>query len=249
MGVHHTPAARLTGLLAVGVGLCLALVAYHRFNRTPGPTSGRTPWPSDDPVWRTRHATYTAAARTDRLDVIGLGDSIMRAWEDVPEVWAERVTARLSAFFGIGLETTCGLLWRLDDGELSGASPKLVIVLIGTNNRWVNDDPADIADGIAAVVRRVTDQMPAAKVLVLGLLPQGWKATATSRRVFADVNRRLLPLDDGRRVFVRDVGRCLLESDGSLTTDISPDGTHLTPAGYVRFADALRPLVRELCEE
>ena len=121
----------------------------------------------------------------------------------------------------------------------------LVVLLIGTNNRWVKDDPADIALGIAAVVERVREQLPAAKVLVLGILPQGRAADASSRRVFAGVNCRLVDLDGGP-VTVRDVGGCLLEPDGTLSSAISTDGTHLTRAGYVRLADALGPLVREL---
>jgi lysophospholipase L1-like esterase len=233
----------LVGGLLVSAGLVWLAVKWR--NQPVGPTSGNVPWPSDHPVWQARHAEFVAAGR-DGFDVICLGDSLTWGWDDHRDLWAGRVTPHRTGFFAIGGETTNGLLWRIDDGELSGPPPKLVVLLVGTNNRWVKDDPADIAGGIAAVVGRIRERQPSANVLVLGILPQGWTAEASSRRVFAAVNERLRGLDDGRRVFVRDVGGCLLEADGSFSTATSSDGTHLTRAGYERLADALRPLVRQL---
>ncbi len=232
-------------LLAVLAVVAVAVVV--RWNKPTGPESGTEPWPGDEPIWHTRHAEFVADRPPDGYDVLCLGDSLTWGWDDHRDVWADRVTRRPTAFHAVGNETTNGLLWRIDHGELNGLTPKLVVLLIGTNNRWVKDAPDDIAAGIAAVVGRVREQLPTAKVLVLGVLPQGRSASASSRRVFADVNRRLVSLDDGP-VTVRDVGGCLLEPDGTLSDLISPDGTHLTRAGYVRLANALGPLVRERLE-
>jgi lysophospholipase L1-like esterase len=62
-----------------------------------------------------------------------------------------------------------------------------------------------------------------------------------------DVNARLARLDgfDGKVVF-RDIGAIFLEPDGSILPTVSPDGLHLTPEGYRRWASVLEPLVREL---
>jgi lysophospholipase L1-like esterase len=230
--------------LLAGVAVPVVVMLVGKLNRPAGPEGGSVPWPGDDPIWRTRHAEFVADSQNGGYDVLCLGDSLTWGWDDHRDVWAERVTPRRTAFHAIGNETTNGLLWRIDHGELDGLDPKLVVVLIGTNNRWVTDDPDDIAGGIAAVVGRLRERLSRAKVLVLGLLPQGRSANDASRRVFAEVNRRVAAFDGGP-VAVRDVGGCLLEPDGSLSDAISPDGTHLTRAGYARLADALGPLVRE----
>lgn len=236
-------------LVPVLVAVGLLAGAWGRWNCPVGPPNGRVPFEYDSDIWRTRHAEFVAAKRATDFDVICLGDSLTWGWDDHRDLWAERVTARPTAFFAIGGDTTNSLLWRVDHGELDGPPPKLVVVLIGTNNRWVKDDAEDIAGGIAAVVARVRVRVPTAKVLLLGMLPQGHRPGDSGRRLFAAVNQLLMPLDDGRFVFVRDVGGCLLEPDGELTTDTSEDGTHLTRAGYERLAVALGPELRTLLGE
>lgn len=213
------------------------------------PPSGRVPQARDLALWHQRHAEFVAAGRTGQFDVLAIGDSLTWGWNEHRDVWAERVTSRPTGFFAIGGDTTNNLLWRLDHGELDGPPPKLVIVLIGTNNLWTNPDPADIADGITAVVGRVRERVPTAKVLVLGILPHGYEPTAYGRAVFAAVNVKLAALDDGRTVFVRELGTSLLEPNGTLSERVSYDATHLTREGYIRFADALGPIVRQLIGE
>lgn len=231
-------------VLVVGGAVAIAVGVSVRMKSPTGPESGSVPWPSDEPIWQTRHAEFIADSQNGGYDVLCLGDSLTWGWDDHRDVWAERVTRRRTAFHAIGNETTNGLLWRIEHGETDGLDPKLVVVLIGTNNRWVKDDPEDIAGGVAAVIGRVRERLPRAEVLVLGLLPQGRSANVESRRVFSDVNRRLAAFDGGP-VAVRDVGGCLLEPDGALSEATSPDGTHLSREGYTRLADALGPLVRE----
>lgn len=230
-------------LVACGVA-AIAVAVAGRVKSPTGPQNGSVPWPADDPVWRARHAEFIADSQNGGYDVLCLGDSLTRGWDDHRDVWAERVTRKRTAFHAIGGETTNALLWRLEHGETDGLDPKLVVLLIGTNNRGVKDDPDDIAGGVAAVVGRVRERLPRTKILVLGLLPQGRSADGGSRRLFAEVNRRLAAFDSGP-VAVRDVGDCLLEPDGTLSSDTSTDGTHLTRRGYERLADALGPLVRE----
>jgi beta-glucosidase len=240
-------------LAAVATGLAAVLIAVWYGGRVARPTAdlshyARTPRPRDLPDWQQRHAGFVAAAR-DRHDVICLGDSITREWADHRALWAARVTRRPTAFFAIDGDTTCNLLWRIDHGELDGPPPRLVVVLVGTNNRLEHPDAADIADGIRAVVERVRAKVPTAKVLLLGVLPHGRAADGESRRLIADVNDRIAGLADGANVVYRDFGGRLLDPDGTLSEAVSHDGTHLTRAGYERWANALGPVVRELLGE
>lgn len=234
----------LLALLAVTCGVAVGLTA--RLNRPVVVVTGRVPASSDHPVWRQRHAEFVAASRAGNLDVICLGDSLTWGWDDHRDLWAARVTPRPTGFFAIGGDTTSHILWRVENGELDGPPPKLVWVMAGTNNRWLVDDPDDIAESVGEIVRRVRAKVPTAKVLVLGVFPQGARPSASSRAMFAEVNRRLPALADGKAVFFRDIGGCLLEPDGTLSDEVSYDETHLTRVGHERLAEALRPILREL---
>ena len=149
--------------------------------------------------------------------------------------------------FATSHDTTSNLLWRLDHGELDGVSPKVVVVLIGTNNRKDTTQTAeDVAKGIEAVVNRIKAKQPAAKILLLGILPQGRRTSDSGRLMFDRVNALIAKLSDGETVFYRDHGPALLDADGRLTTEVSPDGTHLTRLGYERWAGVLDDDLRKV---
>ena len=89
---------------------------------------------------------------------------------------------RRAARFGIGGDSTQHLLWRLDHGEIDGIHPKVVVLLIGTNN-LVSHTPAEIAEGITAVVAKLREKLPASRILLLGLFPA--RRLRTIPRAFA----------------------------------------------------------------
>lgn len=241
-------ARRLLSLFAAVVTAALSLfVITLTANRPPGYDAAR---PEDRPVpgWHARHQALVAACRAGGLDVLVVGDSLTEGWDAHRDVWADRVTGRPTAFFGIGGDTTNHLLWRLAHGELDGPPPKLVVVLIGTNNPWPSDDPGNNAAGVLAVVGRVRARVPSAKVLLLGLPPRERDPDAVSRRRFTALNALLAARVEPPAVY-RDIGRALLEPDGRLSEAVSDDGTHFTRRGYERWADALGPVVRELLGE
>src|SRR5512136_2505466 len=76
-----------------------------------------------------------------------------------------------AANFGIGGDTTQGVLYRLQHGEGQGFSPKAVMLMIGTNNTGRNTE-AEIAEGIGAVVLELRKDFPKAKILLLGVFPR-----------------------------------------------------------------------------
>src|SRR5205823_5263650 len=131
-----------------------------------------------------RHDTFVQIAKRGGVDVLFLGDSITDAWGGDGHdpraagaaIFKEEFVPLKTANFGIGGDRTQHVLWRLQNGELEGIQPKVVMLMIGTNNSNGRDNTAEeIADGIKAIVKEVHKHSPRTKVLLLGIFPRGPK--------------------------------------------------------------------------
>ena len=58
------------------------------------------------------------------------------------ENWNTNFFGWNAADFGWGADSIQNILWRLENGELDGVNPKIIVVLAGINNipRALNDD-------------------------------------------------------------------------------------------------------------
>jgi lysophospholipase L1-like esterase len=205
-----------------------------------------TPAPRDA-KWLTRHEGFVAIAKKGDVDVLLLGDSITDAWRQPPakEAWDKHFAPRRAANFGIGGDRTQHVLWRITNGELDGITPKVVMLMIGTNN--TNSDSAEhIAEGITAIVKTIRQKSPTTKVMLLAVFPRGEKPDNPGRTKIAEINKTISKLDDGKSVRYLDIGRSFLQEDGTLTKEIMPDFLHLSAKGYAIWGDAVAPLLREM---
>lgn len=204
------------------------------------------------PRFDERHRENLARAAAGPIGVLFLGDSITEGWfwGGNREIWEESFGALAPANFGIGGDQTQHVLWRIENGELDGIAPKVVVLMIGTNNIGYPVD--EIRDGVHAVARRVREKLPKSRLLLLGIFPRGADPTdpsvAAMRAKIDIVNRSLAALDDGDRVRYLDLGPRLAERDGSLAPQIMPDALHLSAAGYRIWAEAMAPLLAAMME-
>jgi lysophospholipase L1-like esterase len=129
-------------------------------------------------------------------------------------------------------------------GEFDNVSPKVVVVMIGTNNMDLNT-PDEIAAGIAAICAELHRRAPAAHTLLLGIFPRGALPDATRERV-RSVNERIARLDGHDGVTYLDIGKAFLEADGSISTDVMYDFLHPTAKGYAMWAAAMEPTLNRL---
>src|SRR5688572_2065597 len=117
----------------------------------------------DEAWWKERfEAANTRIAQGD-VELIFLGDSITQGWEEAGKgVWAEFYGKRKAINLGFSGDRTQHVLWRLERHGLESlakpaagaASPKLVVLLIGTNNsNGTTNTAQEIGEGIGAVVR------------------------------------------------------------------------------------------------
>jgi lysophospholipase L1-like esterase len=240
MKTHLRPVFLLT--------LLLAAPAYANTATEPAPR---------DPRWVQRHEAFVAEVKQGGIQVLFLGDSITDFWRDTnPQrggkaVWDREYAPLHAANFGISGDRTQHVLWRLAHGEAEGYQPKVVVLMIGTNNTGLERDgtprntPAETVEGVTAVVRELRARFPDAKILFLAIFPRGEKDSPQRTQV-AEVNRELAKLNDGQHVFFLDIGGRFLDATGNLPRDLMPDLLHPSLKGYEIWADAIRAPLQQL---
>jgi len=208
-----------------------------------------------------QHESFVARARSGPVDLLFLGDSITAGWARVPHIWDRYYGHRRAANFGIGGDRTQHVLWRIESGELDTIAPKVVVLMLGTNNSG-SHSAAEIVGAMEKLVGAIRTKVPETKVLLLAIFPRGARKDAEGRitpaaeadaarrlGVIAEINAALARLDDGRHVRFLDVGGVFLGQDGRIPFSIMPDQLHLSPAGYQLWADAMEPTLQALLGE
>ncbi|HEY0954729.1 MAG TPA: GDSL-type esterase/lipase family protein [Roseateles sp.] len=203
--------------------------------------------------WLPRHEVKLAEIRAHRdagrrVDLVFLGDSITQGWENEGKAaWGQHFAQHNAVALGFGGDRSENLLWRLQHGELDGMAPKVIVMMIGTNNTGERlEDPALTVAGIRANLAEIRKRQPQAKVLLLALFPRGEKPDDLLRRHNARINALLPALADGKRVVFLDIGPKLMNPDGTLSKDILPDFLHLSPQGYDIWARSLEATLTSL---
>ena len=204
--------------------------------------------------WVKRHDGFVAeaAAKKDKVDLLFLGDSITDGWRGKGKaVWEKYYAPRNALNLGIGGDRTQHVLWRLQNGEVTGLKPKVVVLLIGINNTPNEKDgnprntAPEIIEGVTAVVKEIQTRMPKAKVLLLAVFPYKQKGDPMRDKVAA-INMGISKLGKNKRVTFLDINQSFLEPDGTLSVEIMPDLLHPNEKGYQIWADAMEPTVKKL---
>ena len=82
---------------------------------------------------------------------------------------------------GFSGDRTEHVLWRLANGAVDGISPKLAVVMIGTNNTGQRQDPAEAtAAGVRAIVDDLQRRLPKTTILLLAVFQESRMPTASS---------------------------------------------------------------------
>ncbi len=215
------------------------------------PATGSEPRPQV--WWQMRQTTLNQraaeAAAGEGIDLVFLGDSITHGWENHgAELWQQYYAPRKALNLGIGGDRTQHVLWRLENGNLDGLSPKLAVIMIGTNNS--NSDPGeDIADGVFAILRKLRAEQPQMKILLLNIFPRGANAEDRLRKINDHANQLLQMTGDDPMIELLDLAPVFLEEDGTLPKEVMPDLLHPQEEGYRMWAEAIEDRVAELLGE
>ena len=168
---------------------------------------------------------------------------------EVKTCGAKFYAPRNAVNLGIGGDQTSHVLWRLDHGNIDGISPKLAVVMIGTNNAGSGQNSEQVAAGVKAVVEKLRAKLPQTKVLLLAIFPRGPNNQDNLRQVNTKANEIISKLADDQNVFFLDIGPNFVAADGTLSKDVMPDLLHLNPESYQTWAESIEPMVKKLMGE
>ena len=216
-------------------------------------------WPADRPTPRTDANSFLAhqqllEKRTKgRIDVYFAGNSIVRRWgaSDYPDYlanWTANFFGWNAADFGWGADRIEHMLWRIENGELDGVNPKVIVILAGTNNvgNVPGDDAkvADITRGIKALVDLCRRKAPNAIIILNGIFPRNDNMAVVPE--ITKINENIAHFADGRTIRYVNINDKLADRDGTLFDGMTVDRLHPTVRAYQLWADALKPLLLEI---
>jgi lysophospholipase L1-like esterase len=242
--------------------LALLLAAGQCHAQAPAPApkpSASEAFPKkDDGTFLKKHEAILARAKSGPVGLLFLGDSITERWRIAPHIWETYYGKYQPANFGIGGDRTSHVIWRIEHGELDGIAPKVVVLMLGTNNS-LDYDAEQIAAADRKLVSMIRARLPDTKILVLGIFPRGPRdregnpitqahidEAAKRMQTIDAVNRDLARLDDGKTIRFLNINEVFLGQDGRIPRAIMPDQLHPGAAGYQLWADAMQPLLESM---
>jgi len=234
----------------------LVSVAYAQESKKEN--SATKPAPRDK-GWEKRHETFVGIAKRGNVDLLFLGDSITDAWGGEGhgmggghKIFTSKFVPMKAANFGIGGDRTQHVIWRLQNGELDGIKPKVVQLMIGTNNSNGSDNTAEeIADGVKGIIDEIKKKSPSTKVLLLAVFPRNTGKDDAAKKIQKDkidkVNSIISKLDDGgKSVKFLDIGSKFKDASGALPKELMPDQLHLSEKGYEIWANAVEGVLTSM---
>lgn len=203
--------------------------------------------------WLPRHEQKLADAKaikekSGKIDLLFIGDSITQGWEkEGAPVWKKHYADRNAFAIGFGGDRTENVLWRLQHGAVENMSPKLVVMMIGTNNTGHrHENPATTAAGIKNLLNELQQRLPQSKILLLAVFPRDEKPDGHLRQINNGVNSIIKNYADNKRIFFADINSVFLTKEGVLPKEIMPDSLHPNEQGYVLWVKALEPYLQRL---
>jgi len=206
----------------------------------------------DTPYWQMLHARLVRRAATTDSQLQFFGDSITAAMDPNLEPFTRNFPSLRPQPFGIGGDVSQELLWRMNNGEMGG-KPKIVSILIGTND--IVDNQSDkrideLVTNIEHIIQTVRVRAPGAKILLTGIFPRGSlyprdKKVKPRLEAIRKVNERLALLDNKKDIHFVDIGNAFL-LNGDVNPALLPDRLHPGRAGYEIWADAIKSTIERM---
>ena len=192
--------------------------------------------------WHESRSQWTRQVQQDQKAVVFLGDSITQGWG---ADFKGKFPGMKLANRGIGGDTTRGMLIRLAEDVLD-LNPSAVVLLLGTNDIEVGVDPEAIARNFQKILAAIKARHPQTPIVLCRMFPSSAEKSRPT-----DTIKRVNALYDAAvkgdpQVIVLDTWTLFADAKGDANPAWFNDLLHLNPAGYDRWAAALRPVFATL---
>jgi len=249
--------AFLSNPIAAALFLCgRACAQEHQAAEPLRQPSATVATPRKDASSKLAHEQLLEKAGKGGIDVYFLGDSITRRWgatdpmyRPLLENWKTNFFGWNAANFGWGADRIENILWRIENGELEGVDPKVIVLLAGINN--VGAVPGDasrvaeISAGIEKLLRVCQEKAPQAAIILMGIFPRNDNMAVIP--TIKAVNERLARLADGKKIRYLNINRQIADAEGKFFPGmVNADQLHPSIKTYQIWADALKPMFTEL---
>eukprot|EP01031_Cornospumella_fuschlensis_P025812 gene25812-31172_t len=190
------------------------------------------------------HESFVRLAKEPH-DIAFYGDSITHHFLETP-LWRSEYVPLKAFNFGISGDRIEELWWRVRNGELlSSNPPKVMVVMIGTNNLWDTSNEVVIKtiDGLLTDMHQIA---PSSRIILLGIFSRGPNAEDPYRKRVIEVNKQLAKFENKNWLYYLDFGDKFIEPDGTITLEMMPDLLHLSEKGYAIWVREMKPLLTKL---
>ena len=218
--------------------------------------SASHPQPRTDANSLLAHEQLVQKAKQGGIDVYFVGDSITRRWgatdpqyRPLLENWKTNFFGWNAANFGWGADRIENILWRLQNGELDGVNPKVIVVLAGINNvgteRGDAEKVEDVTQGLRTLLAVCQAKASNATVIMTAIFPRNDSLAVIP--TINHINRNVAQMTDGKKVRYLDINDKLADENGRLFPGMmNADQLHPALRAYQIWADALKPILTEL---
>lgn len=167
--------------------------------------------------------------------IVMIGNSLTEQGGD----WSERLDIEGVKNRGISGDNTHGVLARL--GEIICAKPKVVTIMIGTNDLWTDYSAVEVGENIDKIATTLSEALPESEIYVQTIMPLEKDHEMTSR--LASINLEIRSFQN-REYQILDTFEVMANTEGYLVSSLTNDGVHLTESGYIKWVSFLKKHIK-----
>ncbi|MEO8414793.1 MAG: SGNH/GDSL hydrolase family protein [Ginsengibacter sp.] len=187
--------------------------------------------------WETRHNEVMQYDKLHPPKLVFMGNSITHYWGGQPAEprhngtasWDKYFSPRITTNMGFGWDRIENVLWRIYHGELDSIAPKQIVLMIGTNNLQLNTND-EIAQGLLFLIQAIRAKQPAARILLLGILPR-----RDMEERIVQLNKMVTNVAAQSKETYADAGSLFVHKDSKIDESLFADGLHPNAVGYEKL--------------
>ncbi|XP_031622806.1 platelet-activating factor acetylhydrolase IB subunit beta homolog [Contarinia nasturtii] len=211
-------------------------------------TTVPVPISSEDDRWISIHKRFLSECREKDAEVIFIGDCVLETLQHTAS-WNQYFAPMHSLNFSIYSDETQNTLWRIQNGALDNVKPKIVVLLVGTNN--ITNTAEEVAEGIFEIVKNIREKLPDAYIVLPTLLPRGQQPNRL-REKNQQVNKLIAEKYSTNRedkVQTVQIDKGLVQADGTISHHDMFDYLNLTNTGYKKVFEPIYDLLSQILNE